>query len=311
MTLLLTEEEVGRLLDMDSTLDAVEFVLRDQAEGNATNRARRRVSLPTGGLSYMAAGAPELELMGIKVYSVASTGARFYTMLFDSEGGELLSIIRSDKMGQLRTGAASGVATKHLAREDATTLGIYGAGWQAESQLEAIAAVKDLEKVVVHSRSEESRKEFAEKMGEKLGMEVETTSAPEEPAAQDIVVTMTSSKEPVLKGEWLRPGAHVNAAGLELYLQERDRPRSRPAGELYLRGLPGRVGSRSRRPDAFAGDRGHTSRSGLRVGAGDLRPHPRPSRPRRHHPLRQPGARLRRPGRRPNRLRPGHRARCG
>ena len=92
-------------------------------------------------------------------------------------------------------------------------LGIYGAGWQAESQLEAIAAVKDLERVIVHSRSEDSRKEFAEKMGERLGMEIETTSSPEEPAAQDVVVTVTSSKEPVLKGEWLRPGAHVNAAG--------------------------------------------------------------------------------------------------
>ena len=76
MTLLLTEEEVGRLLDMDSTLDAVEFVLRDQAEGNATNRARRRVSLPTGNLSYMAAGAPELELMGIKVYSIVAVHRR-------------------------------------------------------------------------------------------------------------------------------------------------------------------------------------------------------------------------------------------
>ena len=213
MTLLLTEEEVERLLDMDSTIDALENVLRDQAEGNATNRARRRVALPTGGLNYMAAGAPELELMGIKVYSIARTGARFYTMLFDSEGGELLAIVQSDKMGQLRTGAASGVATKHLAREDATTLGIYGAGWQAESQLEAVAAVKDLERVIVHSRSEESRKEFAGKMGEKLGMEIETTASPEEPAAQDIIVTATSSKEPVLKGEWLRPGAHVNAAG--------------------------------------------------------------------------------------------------
>ena len=194
-------------------MDAVENVLRDQAEGNATNRARRRVALPTGGLNYMAAGAPELELMGIKVYSIARTGARFYTMLFDSEGGELLAIVQSDKMGQLRTGAASGVATKHLAREDAITLGIYGAGWQAESQLEAVAAVKDLERVIVHSRSEESRKEFAGKMGEKLGMEIETTASPEEPAAQDIIVTATSSKEPVLKGEWLRPGAHVNAAG--------------------------------------------------------------------------------------------------
>lgn len=213
MTLLLTETEVEELLDMPSTLEAVERVLRDQAEGKATNRARRRVALPTGGLNYMAAGAPELELMGIKVYSVARTGFRFYTMLFDSEGGELLSIIQSDKLGQLRTGAASGVATKHLAREDASTLGIYGAGWQAESQLEAVVATRDFERVIVYSRSEETRKDFAGRMGERLGMEIETTSSPEEPAAQDVVVTMTSSKEPVLRGEWLRPGAHVNAAG--------------------------------------------------------------------------------------------------
>ncbi|MGF1472632.1 MAG: ornithine cyclodeaminase family protein [Rubrobacteraceae bacterium] len=213
MTLLLTEEEVERLLDMSSTLDAVESVLRDQAEGKATNRARRRVMLPTGGLNYMAAGTPELELMGIKVYSVASTGARFYTMIFDSEGGELLSIIQSDKLGQLRTGAASGVAAKHLAREDARTLGLYGTGWQAESQLEAVVEALELQRVIVHSRSEESRKEFAQKMGEKLGMEIETTHAPEEPAVQDVVVTATSSREPVLRGEWLRPGAHVSAAG--------------------------------------------------------------------------------------------------
>ena len=213
MTLLLTENEIEDLLDMPSTLDAVESVLRQHAEGRATNRARRRVALPTGGLNYMAAGAPEIGALGLKAYTVARTGARFYTMLFDPEGGELLSIMQSDRLGQVRTGAASGVATDHLAREDASTLGIYGAGWQAESQLEAIAAVRDLERVIVYSRSEESRKEFAEKMGGRLGMEIETTHASEEPAAQDIVVTVTSSREPVLLGEWLRPGAHVNAAG--------------------------------------------------------------------------------------------------
>ncbi|MBA2441764.1 MAG: ornithine cyclodeaminase family protein [Rubrobacter sp.] len=213
MTLLLTEREVDSLLDMRSTLPAVEDVFRAQAEGRATNHARRRASLPTGGLNVMFAGAPELGVMGLKAYSVASTGARFYTMLFDSESGELLSIIQSDKLGQLRTGAATGVATKYLAREDASTLGLYGAGWQAESQLEAVAAVRDLSRVIVYSRREEGRKEFAEKMGQKLGMEIETTDQQEEPAAQDIVVTMTSSKEPVLLGEWLRPGTHVNAAG--------------------------------------------------------------------------------------------------
>jgi alanine dehydrogenase len=224
LTLILTEREVEELLDMPSTLDAVEAVLRDQAEGRATNRARRRVALPKSGLNYMAAGAPEIGALGLKAYSVSRSGARFYTLLFDPEGGELLSILQSDKLGQMRTGAASGVATKHLAREDASTLGLYGAGWQAESQLEAIAAVRDLERVIVYSRREEKRKQFAEKMGERLGMEVETTHAAEEPAAQDIVVTATSAGEPVLLGEWLRPGAHVNAAGSNfLFKREIDR----------------------------------------------------------------------------------------
>ena len=213
MTLILNEKQVTELLDMRSTLEAVESVLRQHAEGRATNRARRRVALAKSGLNFMAAGAPEIGALGLKAYTVARSGARFYTMLFDPESGELLSIMQSDKLGQLRTGAASGVATKHLAREDATTLGLYGAGWQAESQLEAIAAVRDLERVIVYSRSEESRKKFAEKMSARLGMDIETTHAAEEPAAQDIVVTATSSREPVLHGEWLRPGAHVNAAG--------------------------------------------------------------------------------------------------
>ncbi|CAA9492310.1 MAG: Ornithine cyclodeaminase [uncultured Rubrobacteraceae bacterium] len=224
MTLLITENEVENLLDMRSTLDAVEEILRQHAEGRATNRVRRRVALPTSGLNVMFAGAPEIGALGLKAYTVAKSGARFYTMLFDPESGELLSIIQSDKLGQLRTGAASGVATRHLAREDASSLGIYGAGWQAESQLEAIAAAKRLDRIIVYTRTEESRKAFAEKMGEKIGQEVETTHFREEPAAQDIVVTVTSSKEPVLHGEWLKPGAHVNVAGSNfLFKREIDR----------------------------------------------------------------------------------------
>ncbi len=225
MTLLLTENEVENLLDMASTLDAVEEILRQHAEGRATNRVRRRVGLPGGsGLNVMFAGAPDIGALGLKAYTVASTGARFYTMLFDPVSGELLSIMQSDKLGQLRTGAASGVATKYLAREDANSLGIYGAGWQAESQLEAIAAVRKLDRVVVHTRTEASRKAFADKMGKRLGLEIETTHAPEEPAAQDIVVTVTSSSQPVLRGEWLRPGTHVNAAGSNfLFKHEIDR----------------------------------------------------------------------------------------
>jgi alanine dehydrogenase len=224
MTLFLTEKDVENLLDMSSALEAVEEILRQHAQGRATNHARRRVALSGSGLNVMFAGAPEIRALGLKAYSVARTGARFYTMLFDPETGKLLSIMQSDKLGQMRTGAASGIATKHLAREDADSLGLYGAGWQAESQLEAIVAVKKLSRVIVYNRTEESRKAFAEKMSERLEMEIETTHAPEEPAVQDIVVTSTSAREPVLRGEWLKSGVHLNAAGSNfLFKREIDR----------------------------------------------------------------------------------------
>lgn len=216
MALFLTEEEIDGLLDFPSVIEGVEGILAAQAGGEATNRARRRVALPTGSLNVMFAAAPTLGLTGLKAYTATKGGARFYAMVFSAETGELLSVMQAARLGSIRTGAASAVATKHLAREDASTLGIYGAGGQAETQLEAIAAVRELSRVIVHSRREESRKAFAEKMGEKLGMEIETTHAPEEPAAQDIVVTITSAREPVLLGEWLKDGAHVNAAGVNM-----------------------------------------------------------------------------------------------
>ena len=308
MTLILTEREVEELLDMGTTIEAVERAMGDLAEGRATNRARRRVSLPGAGLNVMFAGAPELGLMGLKTYSVASTGASFFTMIFDSEGGELLAIIRSNKLGQLRTGAATGVGVKHLAREDASTVGIYGTGWQAESQLEAVVSVmgSSLERVIVYSRREESRKEFADLMSARLGIDVETTSQQEEPAAQDVVVTVTSSPQPVLKGEWLRPGAHVTAAGSNFLIKsETDRDVVRRASFVC-------VDSREEL-GLEAGDLLQPLETGTifpegvyELGSGHIRAGDRPPRSGRHYVLRQPGVSTTGPGRRPHRLRPGH-----
>ncbi|WP_162924649.1 ornithine cyclodeaminase family protein [Rubrobacter indicoceani] len=213
MTRLITEAEVSELLDLPTTLVAVEAVFRQHGEGLATNRSRRRAFYPGGQLNVMFGATPEIDAAGTKAYTISRNGAKFYTLLFDPAEGDLLAIIQSDRMGQLRTGAATGVGTRYLARDEAATLGLFGTGWQAESQLEAVAAVRDLTRVLVYSRTEENRRKFAEKMSGRLDLEVETTDSPEEAAAQDIVVTMTSSREPVLKGEWLRPGTHVTAAG--------------------------------------------------------------------------------------------------
>jgi ornithine cyclodeaminase/alanine dehydrogenase len=235
MTLFLDENDIAGLLDMPSVIDAVESVLHAGAEGLATNHARRRAALPTGSLNVMFAGSPGLGAYALKTYTISKNGASFLVMFFDAENGKLLSLMQADRLGAMRTGAASAVATKYLAREDATTLGMYGAGGQAETQLEAIAAVRKLERVIVHSRTEESRKAFAEKMSERIGLEVETTHSPEEPAAQDIVVTVTSAREPVLHGEWLKEGAHVNAAGVNMLSKaEIDREVVKRAASVYI-----------------------------------------------------------------------------
>lgn len=214
MTLLLKEKDVAELLDMDTALAAVEEVFRDQASGEATNRARNRVSTQTSQLSYMVASDNRLGIYGMKTYTVSRKGARFLVMLYESQTGDLLAMMEADKLGQMRTGAASGVATKYMSRADAETVGIYGTGWQAESQLMAVCAVRNIKSIKAYSRTKEHREAFAAKMTAQLGVEVSPVETPEEAARHhDIVITITSGREPVLKGEWLEKGAHVNIAG--------------------------------------------------------------------------------------------------
>jgi alanine dehydrogenase len=214
MALLLKEKDVTELLDMNTALAAVEEVLRDQAEGEAVNRARNRVSTQTSQLSYMVASDNRLGVYGMKTYTVSRKGARFLVSLYESQTGDLLAMMEADKLGQMRTGAASGIATKYMARADADTVGIYGTGWQAESQLMAVCAVREIKTIKAYSRSPERRQAFAAKMTAQLGVEVIAVETPEEAARdQAIVITITSGREPVLKGEWLAKGAHVNAAG--------------------------------------------------------------------------------------------------
>lgn len=214
MALLLREKDVTELLDMQIALNAVEEVLRDQAEGMATNRSRYRVAMPTSQLHVLAAGDRRLGVYGLKTYTASRKGARFLVLLYESETGDLLAMMEADRLGQMRTGAASGVATKYMARKDANTVGIYGTGWQAESQLMAVCAVRPVKSIKAYSRKPENREAFAAKMTAMLGVEVLPVATPEEAARnQAIIITITSGREPVLRGEWIEPGAHINAAG--------------------------------------------------------------------------------------------------
>jgi alanine dehydrogenase len=206
--LFLTEADVEALLTPADALEAIEACFRRLAAGEVENRPRDRLRLEEGRLAVMAASDLELGAAGVKTYAAFGSGARFAVVLFAADRPEVLALIEADKLGQLRTGAASGVAAKYLAREGAASLGIIGCGWQAESQVASIReAVPTIERVVAYCRTEKSLQRFCRKVKAEAG------ESHRDPAGQDIVVTATTSPDPVLRGEWLQPGALVCAIG--------------------------------------------------------------------------------------------------
>ena len=214
MPLLLREHDVHGLLDMPTAIEAVEEALRGHAAGRATNRPRQRVAAPRSHLHVMAAGDHALGVFGAKVYSSSRSGARFLVLLYEEAGGELLAVIEADRLGQMRTGAASGVATRHMARPGAASVGILGTGWQAESQLLAVCAVRPIRAIRAYSRDPDGRRRFAGRMSQALGLAVTPVETPEAAVrGPEIVITATSAREPVCRGAWLEPGTHVNAIG--------------------------------------------------------------------------------------------------
>ena len=202
---------------MPEAMDLVERMLLRLATGQAVNHPRRRVAMESRTLlHYMAGGDNENGLVGIKVYaSNPAVGApNFRVLLFDSNTAQLLAEIEANILGQIRTGAASGVATRHLARQDASRVAIFGSGFQAETQLEAVSCARKLERARVFSRKAERRQAFAERMSERLDIPVRATPSPEEALdGADIVITVTNSRSPVFPGRLLKPGTHINAAG--------------------------------------------------------------------------------------------------
>lgn len=212
--LYLTEDEVGRLLTMDLALEAVEAGFRKMALDEAENIPRQRCQTDHVMLHVLPAAAKTLGAIGFKAYTTSKAGAKFHVTLFDPKVGGMTAIIEADLLGQFRTGAASGVATKKLARPDAATVGCFGTGKQARTQLLAICKVRKVKTVRVYGRDPDRRRAFATQLASETGVEVIGVESPEEAArGQDVVITATSAREPVLKGEWLAEGVHVNLIG--------------------------------------------------------------------------------------------------
>ena len=215
MALLLSEADVKQILTMPIALAAVEDSFRRLADGSALLHSRQRLRLPGKSyLHYMAAADATSGYMGMKIYTSSPAGLRFLVPLFHVGSGELLALIEADYLGQIRTGAASGVATGLLARADAAKIGIIGTGLQSRTQLQALSLVRTITGVHAFSRNPEHRERFAREMTAQLGVPVvAVTSAREAVSGADIVVTSTTSTNPVLDGSWLAPGMHVNAIG--------------------------------------------------------------------------------------------------
>jgi ornithine cyclodeaminase/alanine dehydrogenase-like protein (mu-crystallin family) len=212
--LLLTEDDVRRLLTMQVALDSVEAGLRKLALDEAENVPRMRCRTDHVMLHTMSAAAKGIGYLGYKSYTTSKRGARFHVGLFDGRSGELVAVIEADYLGQVRTGAASGVATKYLANPQAALVGLYGAGKQARTQLQAVCAVRPIKRVAVFSRTEESRRRFADEMSLICGVEIVPVVRPELAAqGQEIVITATNATEPVLRGEWIEDSAHLNLVG--------------------------------------------------------------------------------------------------
>ena len=217
MALFLSEDEVTRLLPMNDALRLVEQSFRAQNAETAVNRSRQRIVLSHFSLHYMAAALLEENLVGMKIYTVARGGLRFLVLLYDGSTGELRALMEADQLGRIRTGAASGVATKYLARPDAGRVAVLGTGRQARTQLEAVAAVRNISSAAAYGRNPERRSAFCRELSEKLKLEVRQAASAEDAVRDaDIVITATTSAEPVLRGDWLRKGAHVNAIGANM-----------------------------------------------------------------------------------------------
>ena len=214
MTLYLREADVLQLLTMKDAIAAVEEATRLQGLGEAINRPRQRLRSGRSVLQMMPASIGGMEVAGWKAYGGGRTGGQMRVFLFSTETGEFKAILEGNRLGQMRTGAASGVATKYLARANATSVGMYGSGNQARTQLEAVCQVRPIKSVKVYSRTPENREKFAKEMSDLLKVEVTPAEQPEAVCkGSDIVITITNSRDPVLKGEWLEPGTHINAAG--------------------------------------------------------------------------------------------------
>ena len=214
MALFLKDEDVAQCVTMDAMLEAIESMQRQYGDGQAHNMTRRKIIADSGMLSVMGGGLFHQGLLGVKTYTVVKGAYSFQVSLYDANTGELLLYTQANRLGQLRTGATTGVAVKHLANPGDATVGIIGTGGQAPTQLEALSKVRGIKKIKAYSRTQERREEFARRMTDTMGVEVSAVDSNEDAVRDcDIVLCIAATMDPVVEGAWLKDGSTLIGAG--------------------------------------------------------------------------------------------------
>jgi ornithine cyclodeaminase/alanine dehydrogenase-like protein (mu-crystallin family) len=205
----LNETEVQQLLPMSACVDRMRQAFEEMRAGRTRNQPRRRLILPTGSVLHQMAGSWG-NYFATKIYSSNRKYGvlQMITLLYDAESGKPLAYMEANNLGMIRTGAASGYATDLLAAPDASVVGLIGSGWQARGQVDAMRAIRPIKEIRVWSRNRENAERFAREFDCRVvdSAEAAVRDAP-------IVVTATSSKDPVLEARWIQPGTLVNAMG--------------------------------------------------------------------------------------------------
>jgi alanine dehydrogenase len=205
----LNEQHAAELIDMASAIAAVRAAFVAQARGEAVNIPRTRLELGARRLNLMAGGGRVPDRYALKSYGSST----YHILLYSAEQG-LLAVMEANLLGQIRTGAASAVATQAMARPNAGKVGLIGAGRQARTQMQALHCAGCVTAVAVFARDRARQTAFCERLASELELPVRAAaSAAEAVAGADIVVTATNSATPVVMSEWLSPGTHVNAMG--------------------------------------------------------------------------------------------------
>jgi len=214
MALFLKDEDVAQCVTMAAMLEAIESMQRQYGDGQAHNMTRRKIIADSGMLSVMGGGLFHQGLLGVKTYTVVKGAYSFQVSLYDANTGELLLYTQANRLGQLRTGATTGVAVKHLANPGDATVGIIGTGGQAPTQLEALSKVRGIKKIKAYSRTQERREEFACRMTDTMGVEVSAVASNEDAVRDcDIVLCIAATMDPVVEGAWLKDGSTLIGAG--------------------------------------------------------------------------------------------------